>query len=555
MNVTDNELCMLEQLTYLSGPVAQAANGVPYDAKTDITSGMTVGELLERFDEESLDALERYPKLVQNASGKEWADIIRYLKNSDLRNLKIKETFRQKGTDDIIALTFVEEGNETDAIVAFRGTHGSDEWVDNVEAMNKAESPCQIEAYDFIESLPYENITVTGHSKGANKAMYVTVRSNKIKRCVCFDGQGFSKEFQEKYWAEIEKKGGLITNYALGTDFVHILMYPVPNSTQIYCQGHGVANAGENHSPNSFFATDKDGNMLIDENGQPIIIQVPENESMTMLHGFVNFILNNASEEDKKIIVEFVGPLLALSTTGLGGLNKEEIIKTILSYIEQNQEGFVVVVAYLVKYADTYHLTTEDVQQLLNAFGLGMIGTMLGAVIGPVFEQLIGQLTDNNDDKIITTILNSTLGKLTDMDISAVWTRIDDKIDCIDTSGGRENMPPRTGQIRDFSNTVYEALMNSIYKIENLGISSVSEWEQYGNEEWYFKIFVHAAVKAINAYFNKISETNQVCRRRIDKVFNNVEDIDKVVSGTMRSRNEELESAKIFLTSLAETIM
>ena len=41
----------------------------------------------------------------------------------------------------------------------------------------------------------YTELTVTGHSKGANKAMYTTIMCNNVTRCVSFDGQGFSKEF------------------------------------------------------------------------------------------------------------------------------------------------------------------------------------------------------------------------------------------------------------------------------------------------------------------------------------------------------------------------
>lgn len=37
----------------------------------------------------------------------------------------------------------------------------------------------------------YDSITVTGHSKGGNKAQYVTVLSDKVDRCISMDGQGF----------------------------------------------------------------------------------------------------------------------------------------------------------------------------------------------------------------------------------------------------------------------------------------------------------------------------------------------------------------------------
>ena len=64
-------------------------------------------------------------------------------------------------------------------------------------------SPMQEEALDYMESLKksgvfekYDNVYVTGHSKGGNEATLVTmVYSDVIDRCISGDGQGFSPEF------------------------------------------------------------------------------------------------------------------------------------------------------------------------------------------------------------------------------------------------------------------------------------------------------------------------------------------------------------------------
>lgn len=66
-------------------------------------------------------------------------------------------------------------------------------------------SPMQEEALDYMESLKksgvfekYDNVYVTGHSKGGNEATLVTmVYSDVIDRCISGDGQGFSPEFVE----------------------------------------------------------------------------------------------------------------------------------------------------------------------------------------------------------------------------------------------------------------------------------------------------------------------------------------------------------------------
>ena len=74
----------------------------------------------------------------------------------------------------------------------------------------KYTSPMQEEALNYVESLKhplngrksifdkYENVYVTGHSKGGNEATLVTmVYSDVIDRCISGDGQGFSPEFIE----------------------------------------------------------------------------------------------------------------------------------------------------------------------------------------------------------------------------------------------------------------------------------------------------------------------------------------------------------------------
>lgn len=156
MILSDNDLMILEQLTYLNSEVAKAA-GLKSQSVIKNGKNKTIGDILSVFTEEKL------------------------------RNLE-----------------------------------------ENAKAIG-----CQKEALDYIECLPYEDITVVGHSKGGNKAMYVAVTSGKVSRNISMDGQGFSKEFIDKYWAEINEKGAIITNYSVSSDYVHVLLFPVPNSNQI----------------------------------------------------------------------------------------------------------------------------------------------------------------------------------------------------------------------------------------------------------------------------------------------------------------------------------
>ena len=83
MYLTDEQLMLLEQLTYLTDDVADAAGVLlgPYDS---------VEDLLQQFDEEALQKLEDSGKTFNYTGAEKWAAIIRQIKNdADLYSLDI----------------------------------------------------------------------------------------------------------------------------------------------------------------------------------------------------------------------------------------------------------------------------------------------------------------------------------------------------------------------------------------------------------------------------------------------------------------------------------
>jgi hypothetical protein len=83
------------------------------------------------------------------------------------------------------------------------------------------------------------HVYVTGHSKGADKAMYVGVlRGDEISHVYSLGGQGFSNAFWAKYPKLIEANKSKLTNIAAADDFtttwLHQVVqteYLVPQST------------------------------------------------------------------------------------------------------------------------------------------------------------------------------------------------------------------------------------------------------------------------------------------------------------------------------------
>ncbi len=561
MVLTDNELGMIEQLTYLNTDVAKAAGAKGYSGFHAGRKNESIGDILAAFDENALQALaNKGEESIGFVSGKEWAGMIRYLQSSRMKDLVLTDTMtREDGTT--LALCFTEAQNSTDAVVAFKGTSGGDEWVDNVQGLNQSDTRCQKETLDFIESLSAENITVTGHSKGGNKAMYAAITSDKVIRCVAYDGQGFSQEFIDKYWAEIQANGGKIKAYSLATDYVHALLFPVPNAEQIYCQGYGVANIGEHHSPNSLFMTDAAGQIVLDDTGNPIVVEIPEDASIEMLHEFTTFVLHNANAEDQEKIIDFVSQM-ARKVFGEKDVPKEELIDLALG----NPEALALVGAYLVKYMDVQDLNAADVDDLLDMLGvksldevftyrlLGMEVITLSSLLNIAKKQL----NDDNDDWWIKNVLLPILKKWKlddyDLDISALWEAINSKIREIDGSGGCADADARSGTIRDFSTAVYETLLSVIHQMERIDGVSVSSWSQYAEEEWYAPLRVSMVSTAVNQYFEKLSETNQICQSRIDHVFDSVRDVDERSAERLAGHCQALESVHTGLTAAAGSI-
>ncbi len=152
------------------------------------------------------------------------------------------------------ACTFTESDNTV--CVAFRGT-GSGEWIDNGEGLsgipqentyityrngkeqrttvsNDYATNRQVEALNWFHRIADRNgwtadtdITVSGHSKGGNKAQFVAMKSPLADRAFSFDGQGFSPEaitaFRQQLGTEFERRRSHIFSISADNDYVNVL--------------------------------------------------------------------------------------------------------------------------------------------------------------------------------------------------------------------------------------------------------------------------------------------------------------------------------------------
>ena len=180
------------------------------------------------------------------------------------RNLEVVQTIDEGG---IRGVCFAERGGQ-DATVVFRGTGGKyHSWADNVYGEYLSGTNMQRLAADFVrdQCCAYENITLSGHSKGGNLAQYVTVVCpDKVDRCVSYDGQGFGASFLKENEKLIQEAAPKISSISAHNDFVNVLL------TSIAGRRIFVENEGKGVYAHSSYSMLKSGRF--DENGDFVSI-------------------------------------------------------------------------------------------------------------------------------------------------------------------------------------------------------------------------------------------------------------------------------------------
>lgn len=145
------------------------------------------------------------------------------------------------------ACTFKTEDGSS-IYVVYRGT-GDGEWPDNGIGMTEVSTPQQERALDYFETVvkrehisEEQKLIITGHSKGGNKAQYVTMSTQYEKlldACYNIDGQGFSEKAIDNWKGTYSsedylKRTAKITGIYGENDYVHVLGYSIVPGNQIH---------------------------------------------------------------------------------------------------------------------------------------------------------------------------------------------------------------------------------------------------------------------------------------------------------------------------------
>lgn len=539
----DEELLLLSNLMYVKkeyyfkkniwteGNKGKTLNQILERTLVGNTKNMTQEEIDIRWDValsnlQEQNIAEVYGGEIEPA---EWADMLQSIRNSEIGDLILQEVEK----DDTGAISVCLVDGENNAYVVFRGTAGG-EWRDNFEGGYSSDTEQQRKALEFVNSLgDYNSITTIGHSKGGNKAKYVAILCDEVTRCVSFDGQGFSKEFIDKYSSLIEKNEGKITNYALDYDFVNLLMYDV--GEKIYIEKNdGINNIVQFHSSSSFFHYDESGEYKLFAD-----IQVNETLVTQVLHGLVCYVLNTAEDEDKEALLDFLGGLLANT---LGDENKDKSFDLIDYFLaEKNVEEVGLLMAYLVKYFNYDEYALDVFCEWIAQFGHE------GEMIADALPELV-EIINNGLDGFNESYLKDAVKKMCSF-LGSEWDITFFEI--IDIACDKyENLPSVVRNIgeyevssikRDFSEEMKLQLLELCREVENEPWYDVSKWDiWYYGEKWLNRVSIKNYTNNINEYYREAIDMNDENESAIKQIFEDVYKIDRDYAHKLELKNQEI---------------
>lgn len=148
-----------------------------------------------------------------------------------------------------------------DACVSFRGTDSTiTGWRENFNMLYNDTVPAQILAVKYLNKVARKikgNITVVGHSKGGNLAIYASTMCSakakeKIVEIQSFDSPGFSEEFVEsKKYLETESK---IIKFVPEDSMIGMLLTDTASYRIVKSDGEGI----QQHDPFLWIVEDND---------------------------------------------------------------------------------------------------------------------------------------------------------------------------------------------------------------------------------------------------------------------------------------------------------
>lgn len=373
--------------------------------------GNTVGDLIRAADPQAIDPAAQYDGFI---TGQEWLNILQATRRDPvLMNMSIAATHidRAEGGGGGRSAVFLSP-RTGDAVVVYKGTQSPEEWADNLAGSNLADTPQQRNALNWYRQVYQQlglnryRVTVTGHSKGGNKAKYVSILDSTVNRGVSFDGQGFSDLFIQKYGSLIRRRKRYLESHSAEYDFVNFLFHNVGSATFYTAsplEGGGLA---RNHAPSAMMHTTPEGaiRMVPAPNGQAAGIQA--------LGRFTDLYFQSMTPRRRAGSYATVEALRA-AAFGIGNVSgRKDLINVFLPLVSDPEysDHLAYLLAFTIKYTQCHPTFIGQIRQLLDRFGLEDITRYILLVDGIINLHLDTPLGTITFDRIFHELSNGTQG-------------------------------------------------------------------------------------------------------------------------------------------------
>ncbi|MCR5795789.1 MAG: DUF2974 domain-containing protein [Solobacterium sp.] len=372
MSITTERCLLMNNLIYLGPEMG------PYPMP-DTFVKRKVRDWLEAIDLTQLHDPD--PKNLPMTTAGEWKSIILAAKrDSFLMDMTILEMYTDlaEGGGSGRNAVFLSEASQ-EALVVFKGTDligGAAQWKDNFLSGNMADSPHQQGALQWYREccrkfgLQQYEITVTGHSKGGNKAKYVAILDDSADHCVSFDGEGFSDKFFRKYAPQIMHRAGRISNHMINYDYISPLMNDVGDA--VYYYGYNIGTGGfiENHLPNTFMRFEDDGSFTLD------VDPGGRSPEMIALDCFIHSYLRSMNDEERTGALAMNNDMVNAAFMVNRTMDRREIIRIFadLAQDDENRRHMAYMIAYVIRYGQRFPESVDMLNSVFSRFGMeGMI--------------------------------------------------------------------------------------------------------------------------------------------------------------------------------------
>lgn len=244
------------------------------------------------------------------ATNQDCANLFNEMKNSEsLSTLTMVDNTDQE-QNYVMATTYVhlDENGEpkSNGTVVFRGTDSAEAWKDDIEGLVEKDTDMQKAADLYVKEqingkYKLTNLTITGHSKGGNLAMYTTVlNGDNVEKCVSFNGQGFSNKFIEGYQEEINASKNKITAVNAHVDFINSALTSITDN-QVYVDA--TISTTDVNNINKFISDSHSTYTMLDANKDGWTLR--DRSDLSKLVGEICFNVEEMKEPLKSEMVDF----------------------------------------------------------------------------------------------------------------------------------------------------------------------------------------------------------------------------------------------------------